>query len=88
MPAKAKSKTCKAIQFAKNATNADILAKCKLEWVKRNKMSDGTLNKNNYAPIYVVRGDDEKMSVRRSGKELVLFASVAQIPCPLPTLKW
>jgi hypothetical protein len=81
------SKKCAALEFAADATNDAILAKCATEWKKRNKMADGTLNKNNYAPIYVVRGD-EKMSVRRSGKNLVLFASVAEIPCPLPTLKW
>ena len=87
----AKAKKCAAIVFDKSATNAEILAiighKKTGEWVKRNKKTDGTLNKNNYAPIYVVRCD-EKLSVRRSGKMLVLFASVGEVPCPLPTLKW
>ena len=87
----AKAKKCAAIVFDVKTTNAEILAiignKKNGEWVKRNKKSDGTLNKNNYAPIYVVRGE-EKLSVRRSGKMLVLFASVGEVPCPLPTLKW
>jgi len=87
MAAKKKSKKCAALQFPKDATNESILAKCATEWKKRNRMGDGKLNPNNYAPIYLVRGE-EKLSVRRSGKMLVLFASIAETTCPLPTLKW
>jgi len=87
MAAKSKSKKCAAMEFAANATHADILAKCAVEWKKRNKKPDGTLNPNNYAPIYVKRGD-ESLTVRRVGKKLVLSAPVAECDCPLPKLTW
>lgn len=87
MAGKKKNTKCAAMEFPANATDETILAKCRDEWLKRNKRADDTLNPNNYAPIYVVRGDD-KLSVRRSGKKLVLFAPVAETDCPLPKLRW
>jgi len=82
-----KNKKCAALVFAADATNDAVLAKCSAEWKKRNRKSDGTLNKNNYAPIYIVRGD-EKLSARRSGAMLVLFAAVAERKLDLPKLVW
>lgn len=77
-------KICKALAFADKTSNAKILTACCVEWVKRNKLADGALNKNNYAPIYCTRGD-EKLSVRRSGNELVLFAAIANCKLPYQT---
>ena len=82
-----KNKTCKAISFAAGTTHAEILKKLAAEWKKRNKKPDGSLNKNNYAPIYCVVGD-VSMQARRVGKKLVLFGAVAECDLPLPKLVW
>jgi len=77
----------KAISFAKNATDATILKATAAEWKKRNVNADGSLKKNRWAPIYVIRGDVQ-LSVRLCGKSLVLFGELARMDAPAPRLVW
>ena len=81
------SKKCAAIEFKKGTSHAVVLAKIAPMWKEKNRKPDGSLNPNNYAPIYIMVGD-EPMSVRRKGKELLLSAVVARAPCPLPKQVW
>jgi len=83
----ADSKKCEAIKFAKSTKNAAILTKCAEVWKTRNVNADGSLKKNRWAPIYVVRGD-EKLSVRLTGDSLILSGEIARMDCPKPKLVW
>ena len=81
------SKKCESIKFPKGTTHEVVLAKIAPVWKDKNRKPDGSLNPNNYAPIYIMVGD-EPMSVRRKGSELLLSAVVARGPCPLPKQVW
>ena len=85
------AKKCEALKFAKSVKNSAILAKCATVWKERNVNADGSLKKNRWAPIYVVRGDGEtaeKMSVRLTGDKLILSGEIASCDCPKPKLVW
>jgi hypothetical protein len=74
-----KSKKCEAMQFSKDATNDAICAALKKEWKKRYIGADGTPKANRWAPIYAVRGENEKLSFRLDGTKLILSGEIAQI---------
>ena len=80
-------KKCEAMKFPAGTPHDKVAAKLAAEWKKRNKRDDGTMNPNNYAPIYCVVGD-VSMSGRRVGKNLILSAPVHTVPLPLPKQVW
>ena len=86
MPAK-KKKKCESIKFPAGMKHETVAKKLAAEWKKRNKRPDGTMNPNNYAPIYCMVGD-VSMSGRRVGKTLILSAPVHTVPLDLPKQVW
>jgi len=82
-----KKQKCEAMKFAAGTSHAVVAKTLAAEWKKRNKRADGTMNPNNYAPIYCVVGD-VSMSGRRVGKTLILSAPVLSIPLDLPKQVW
>jgi len=74
-----KTKKCESMKFAADATNDVILAACKKEWKKRYINADGSPKANRWAPIYVLRGDKEKLSFRLDGERLILSGEMASI---------
>ncbi len=78
-------KTCKALQFAADASDESILNVCVQTWADRNLNADGSLKPNSYAPIYLTRGDDEKLLVRRIGSDLTLYHGGKSIALPTAT---
>jgi len=75
-----KSKTCKAMRFPADMKTDKMLAALKSEWKKRYIAKDGTPKANRWAPIYAVRGDDEKLSFRLDGERLILSGEIGSIP--------
>lgn len=68
--------------------NGAILARAKQEWTARHLRADGTLDKNNYAPVYVRLGDanGERVMALRLGAEMILYREAARVPLTLRTV--
>ena len=76
-----KTKKCEAMKFPADAENDVILAACKREWKKRYiNDADGSAKANRWAPIYILRGESEKLSFRLDGDRLILSGEMASIP--------
>lgn len=78
-----KSNKCESLKVGAKLSNAKVLDLAKREWVKRFVLPDGSLKKNRWAPIYILRGD-EKLSARLDGDDLILSGVIARCPKPAP----
>ena len=74
-----KTKKCESMKFPADAENDVILAACKREWKTRYINADGSPKANRWAPIYILRGDAEKLSFRLDGDKLILSGEIASI---------
>lgn len=74
--------------MAADASDADIMARGKKEWAARHIRPDGTLDHNNYAPVYVRLGtvDGPRVMVIRQGRELVLYRESGRTDLTLRTV--
>lgn len=77
------NKKCESLKVAKKTSNEKVLALAKQEWIRRFVNEDGTAKKNRWAPIYILRGD-EQMVARLAGENLILQGTVATCPKPAP----
>jgi len=71
-----------------DATDAQILARGKQEWTARHVRPDGTLNHNNYAPVYIRLGtaDGVRVMVIRQGRELVCYRETERTDLTIRTV--
>jgi hypothetical protein len=75
----AKSKKCESLKFAADTANDVICKAAKAEWKRRYVNKDGSPKANRWAPIYILRGDTEKLSFRLDGDRLILSGEIAYI---------
>jgi len=74
-----KSKKCESLKFPGDADNSLILKAAKAEWKRRYINKDGSPKANRWAPIYILRGDTEKLSFRLDGDRLILSGEIGYI---------